>query len=283
MASSRLRYEPAPYDPSGESFVELDARGARVGTAAPLRGRKWSYTLTRRGISQQSRSAREVDVDVTFRSPDEADRLRRAADRDVEAGQPGELVVDGLWRQRAYVVAFEPDVITRRHVSGTMTVVLLAGCWTRDVVTSLEPRTDASDYPWLDLPCDLPCDLKPPAPTYVTSGESSGSSDVRIVFWGPCVDPYVDIAGNRYAVDATVPAGGYLVVDGHAWPKTVTLNVNGAETDLFARAHRGTGEGGGEYCFQRIPPGEHEVSWPGSYGVDVHRYEEEGEPPWAAS
>lgn len=278
---SRLAYQPAAY---GAAAIQLDGTLAWAGTAAPLRGRKWDYELTRHGLQSRSRAAREVKVPVTFTSPAAADELRHAADRDVASGSPGELVVDGEWRQRCYVVAFEPDVITRTWLSGELTVALLAGVWVRDRVLSVSPRSEETGYPWLDLPCDLPADLQGAPPPAVAEGAAASESDVRLVFWGPCTDPYVTVAGNRYAVDATVPEGGRLVVDGHSWPKSITLvGPDGSTQDLFAKGHRGRGEGRGEYCFQRLPAGSHEVAWPGTFGFDLHWYEEEGEPPWARS
>lgn len=284
MASSRrsrLAYQPAPY---GAAPIELDGPGAWAGTAAALRGRMWDYRLTRRGLSSRSRSAREVKVDVTFTSPAAADELRHAADGDVTAGTPGELVVDGEWRQRCYVVGFEPSEISRSWLSGQLTVALLAGVWCRERTVSVRRADDPGDHDFLDLPFDAPFDLRPLSPPAYAEGTTASESDVRLVVYGPATNPYVTVAGNRYEVDASVPDGSRLVVDGHSWPKSITLvGPDGSVRDEFAAGRRGTGEGGGEYCFQRLPAGRHVVSWPGTFAFDLSWYEEEGEPPWAAS
>lgn len=272
---------PAAY---GAEPVELDGRAASVGSGAALRGRAWGYSLGTRGISRQVRSAREVKVDARFGDPAAADALRRAADRDFAAGEPGTLVVDGEWSQRAYVAGFEPDVITRLAVTGELTVLLLDGCWRRERALHVSARDDAPADEWLDLPCDHPYDLERAAESLAVEAVSATPSAVRLVLWGPCQDPYVVVAGNRYQVDATVPAGARIEVDGSSWPKTVSLvSAAGDRTDLFAAARRGTGEGGGEYCFQPIPAGRSEVAWPGSFAFDLYWYEEEGEPPWTRS
>ena len=88
------------------------------------------------------------------------------------------------------------------------------------------------------------------------------------------------IGANRYQVDATVPAGGYMVVDGMAGTVEV-VDGNGDVASVFAKAHRGGGAGRGEYIFEKIAPGEHEVSWSRGFGFDVTVYEERGEPPWS--
>lgn len=272
---------PASY---GAAPIEMDSRRASVRTGAALRGRSWGYSLGTRGVSRQVRAAREVTADVVFGDLATADALRRAADRDFADGSPGTLVVDGEWVQRALVAGFEPDVITRSKVTGSLKVLLLDGCWRRERVLSVAKRDQAAADGWLDLPTDHAYDLSSPPQSLAAESVAATPAAVRIVFWGPCTDPYIVVAGNRYQVDATVPAGARLEVDGHSWPKTVSLvSAAGDRTDLFAAAHRGTGEGGGEYCFQPLPAGRSEVSWPGSFGFDLYWYEEEGEPPWTRS
>ena len=59
------------------------------------------------------------------------------------------------------------------------------------------------------------------------------------------------------------------------------VNADGSTADAFPQARRGVGLGGGEYIFQPLPPGRHEIEWDGSFGLDLTWFEEEGEPPWS--
>ena len=59
------------------------------------------------------------------------------------------------------------------------------------------------------------------------------------------------------------------------------VNADGSTADAFPQARRGVGLDGGEYIFQPLPPGRHEIEWDGSFGIDLTWYEEEGEPPWS--
>ena len=151
---------------------------------------------------------------------------------------------------------------------------------------SLECGADVAptegDGDWLDLPYDLSCDLGvPSARSYIDVGEW-GAAPLKFTIYGPCTNPAVRIDGNWYRVDATVPDGGYLVVDPLASPRAVTLvNADGSTVDAFPKAHRGEGLGGGEYIFQPASAGTHEVEWDKSFGFDLTWYEEEGEPPWS--
>lgn len=267
---------------TGGAEVSLDCRSALAGTAAGIRGREWEYTIGYMSLSGVTRAARECSLSVVFLGLASADALRRLADRDMSEGTPGRLQIDG-WSQRAYIAKAEPSSISRSHVTMSLTVVLLDGVWRRGHTVSFEPLTvTQGGDEFLDLPYDLPCDLGvPSARSYIDVGEW-GAAPLKLTIYGPCTNPAVRIDGNWYRVDATVPDGGYLVVDPLAVPRAVTLvNADGSTVDAFSKARRGEGLGGGEYIFQPASAGTHEVEWDKSFGFDLTWYEEEGEPPWS--
>ena len=267
---------------TGAAEVCLDCRSALAGTAEGVRGREWGYSIGYRSIAAATRAARECSLSVTFLDLAVADELRRLADRDVSMATPGTLAIDG-WTQRAYITAADPSSISRAHMAAKLTVVLLDGVWRRGHTVSFESQSPkAGDGEFLDLPYDLPCDLGvPSARSYIDVGEW-GAAPLKFTIYGPCTNPAVRIDGNWYRADATVPDGGYLVVDPLAVPRSVTLvNADGSTVDAFPKAHRGDGLGSGEYIFQPASAGTHEVDWDKSFGFDLTWYEEEGEPPWS--
>lgn len=267
---------------TGAAEVCLDCRSALSGTAEGIRGREWGYSIGYRSITGATRAARKCSLSVTFLDLAVADELRRLADRDVSMSTPGTLAIDG-WSQRAYITAADPSSISRAHMAAELTVVLLDGVWRKGHADSFEPLTAAAgDGEFLDLPYDLPYDLDVPSTRKYVDIAGWGTAPLRFVVYGPCVNPAVRIDGNWYRVDATVPDGGYLVVDPLATPRSVTvIGPDGSVTDAFAKARRGSGLGGGEYIFQPASPGTHEVEWDRSFGFDLTWYEEEGEPPWS--
>lgn len=269
---------------SGTGGVEacLDCRSALAGTAAGIRGREWDYSIGYMSLSGVTRAARECSLSVSFMRLASADELRRLADRDMSEGTPGRLEVDG-WSQRAYVTKAEPSSISRSHVTMSLTVVLLDGVWRKGHTEQYVPRHAAANAgDSLDLPYDLPCDLAAPsARQYIETGEW-GAAPLKAVVYGPCINPAFRVAGNLYEVDATVQDGGRIEIDPLASPRRVTIvNVDGSTADAFPQARRGVGLDGGEYIFQPLPPGRHEIEWDGSFGIDLTWYEEEGEPPWS--
>ena len=267
---------------SGGESVPLDGPVTVSGTAAGIRGRSWAYSIGYRSLAGVSRPARECSLSVAFADAAEADRLRRLADRDMRDGTPGRLDAEG-WEQRCYIVKSEVGAVFGGYHSAELTVVLLDGVWRKGHTVAFEQLTATSgDGEFLDLPHDLPYDLGVPSGRRYIDVTGWGASPLRLVFYGPCIDPSVRIDGNLYRVEAVVPEGGHLVVDPLASPRSVALvNADGSAVDVFSKARRGDGLGGGEYIFQPVSPGAHEVEWDRSFGFDLTWYEEEGEPPWS--
>lgn len=266
---------------AGRGRVGLSGAGCSAGAAAALRGSAWSYALGARSVSSARREAREVDIEARFADPAQADRLFDVADRDMAAGTPGALECSG-WSARCLLVGAEVGAVFGPYHSATLKAVLLDGVWRRPHSASFRPMQGVGSD-WLDLPHDLPYDVAaPPPPSFLeVPGESGGP--VRIVVYGPAVDPYVSIGPNVYKVSCAVPAGGYLTIDPLSEPKRVYVtDSQGVETDAYGKAELGGGEGSGSYVFERLPAGWHPVSWSGAFGFDLTVYEERGELPWTS-
>ena len=272
--SSQLTYTGS----TGET-VELDGPLTYVGAGLGIRGREWTYSLGRRGISGQYRAARDATLTADFTDLAEADRARGVFDRDVASGTPGTLASGG-WSQRAYVVAQEPSDRYHGWVRASMTVLLLDGAWSMPHTASFEPASLASDYGKAYDYC-YPYDYGPPAPARGVDVPGTVPGPLRLVIWGRAVQPSITIGGNVYAFDISVPAGGYLLVDTLHEPVVELVTADGIRTDAFSCARRGGGLGSGTYAFQPIAPGSQLVSWDDSFGFDLTTYQLEGEIPWA--
>ena len=256
--------------------------GIYVGRPSDLFSREWSYSVGYASVSSVTRKARTAKLKAFFADVMKADAFRRACDRDVSRGVAGTLNVDG-WSQRCMVMESAADKVSEGFFTADLTVVLLDGVWRKGHTVAFERLTaEPGGGESLDLPYDLPHDLAAPSPRDRFDAGEWGETPLRLVFYGPCIDPSVRIDGNLYRVEAVVPEGGHLVVDPLASPRSVTLvNADGSAVDVFSKARRGDGLGGGEYIFQPVRPGAHEVEWDRSFGFDLTWYEEEGEPPWS--
>lgn len=269
---------------SGER-VDLDGDGIFVGTAAGVRSREWSYDLSWRGAYGISRDAREATVDAVL-SAAAADRLRRLADRDLSLGEPGRIVVDGEWYQRAYIAKSETSLVFgRRGIAAALTVLLLDGTWRREEAIDFSAE-DVSDGDALDYPHDFDYDYGGSGANRTVTLAGLVPADVKLTVYGPVTNPRVTVSqdefSNTYGANVTVPGGSSLVIDGSSHPKSIVLiGTYGEIEDRFADGVRGEGAGSGSYCFEPLRPGTSTVSWDGSFGFTLTRYREEGEPPWS--
>lgn len=250
-------------------------------TLAGLRGRVWDYSLASRGMSGVARKTREATATVKIHdSPDTLDLLRRLADADMASGVPGTLVADGEWEAHAWIAKSEPQTVTPTMVETQLTFVLVDGVWRRESLNIFHMQT-FEDSQWLDLPCDLPCDLGGMAAIQTVRNPTPIRQPARITIYGPCTNPYIVIGTNRYQVDASVPEGGRIEIDGASAVKTVVMaDAQGNRSNLFGKARRGAGLDGGEYIFQPLEPGIQQIAWRNDFDFDVTVVEERTEPPW---
>ena len=274
---NKLEYVPGI---GGES-VQLDGPTSFVGTAENLRSREWEYELGYRDLVSATRPAREVDV-AFFARFDDADAFRRVADADVIAGTPGTFIAQNEWKQRGYVLASSPNSIHYGHLATELKIALLDGAWWRLVSKSfiVSGGTGADSY--LDYAFDYEYDYQKMSFASTIEPSVLTPSDVHLVVYGPAINPYVIVGGNKYQVNITVPSGGYLTVDGREKSIVLTL-ADGTEQNAFSYGVRGSGQGGGDYIFEKVKTGTQSVAWDGSFGFDFGWYEEEGEPPWSQS
>jgi hypothetical protein len=269
-----LTYESS----TSQKTVNLSGAKAWVGTILDLRSRAFDYTLGSHGVSAVTRNARTVKLSQLSVDPKTLDEQRRIFDADMIAGKPGSLNVD-VWSQRALLVESAPQFANPVTQGLDLTFVLLDGVWRKPVKSQYVPSV-VTGGAGLDLPTDLPFDLSPMSVAAELVNEGLTAVPLQLRVYGPATNPYVVINGNRYQVDVVVPEGGYLTIDGIERSILLT-SADGDVTDCFSKGHRGLGEGGGEYVFQRVPAGSNSVSWTNSFGFDVTLFLEEGEVPWS--
>lgn len=269
---NRLTYAPG----MGGDTLSLDCRVMSSGAAQGLRSYEWDYDLGAHSVIAAANVARSVSLRVDAQKS-LADALITTLARDVEYNQTGTLTLDG-WHQRAVVPKVSTDEVYRGHVTLVLSVVLLDGYWWREVSKELFAKVSSGG---LDYPHDHPHDL----------GHSSGRSVIhvggglpaptRITFRGPCTNPYVIVAGNRYEVDVSVPSGSMVVLDSMGTrPTAILYDQYGNGIDKFSLAVRDGGQGGGSYAYEPFPAGSHEVTWSGGFGMELAWREREVSPPW---
>lgn len=275
---NKLEYIPGK---AGSSAIPMDGPTAFVGTAENLRSREWSYELGYRDLLSAVRAAREVTVNY-HTDYATADTLRRAADADVYARTPGTFVAQGEWKQRGYILAAQPQMIHFGRLETELTIALVDGAWWRLVTREFMADDGTAGGTFLDYEYDYEYDYSRVVYASNVTPSVLTPSDVFMRVYGPAENPYVIVGDNRYQLDMTIPAGGYVTVDGR--DKTITLTLaDGTTSNAFQYGSRGSGLGGGEYIFEPVHADTQDVAWPGTFNFTLGWYEEEGEPPWSQS
>lgn len=265
------------YTSSNGAVARFDSETALGFPSKDMRGHSYNYELEYKSVSSIQTRAREVGMAYvgTYESMDE---LLHMAGTDVEAKSPGTITYEG-WSQSAYIVKSEPSQYKGGLVATELTVLLLDGEWHRETqrVFFASEGTGGFDYEH-----DYDFDFGYQSGLAILNVGGGISATARIEFMGPAVDPHLTIAGNRYQVNANVSSGHKVVLDFTTEKPTVLLvDPYGNEQSIFSSAVRDGGVGGGSYAFQRIPTGEHELMWDGSFSFSIAVKEIEKEPPWS--
>lgn len=267
------------YVNSAGQSVEFRADGPWHYSGTDLRDYAWEAdTVNDRAVGFR-RKPREFTLKAVMDggTPGERDRATDVFDYDVAAMEPGTLRV-GSSEMRCWVTASSKDLwwFDGGYMCCELTVRADDPVWTRESTTQFSRAAGDAEGGDLDFPHGYPHDWKSDDVSSSLTSPYGRPCAARITVYGPAVNPYVVIAGNRYQVDVTVPERGLLVIDGRA--RTITsLDEYGRSESAFARGVRSDGAN----VFARVPVGSSAVSWGGQFGFDVTLVEERSEPAWS--
>ena len=261
---------------------ELGTGGVYVNTHE-LRNYEWSVTKQNDRITGLKRGVAKKKLPVVFLSKTAAesyvlrDRFFEIVDKDAAAQEYGKLII-GDYYLRCYVTKSIKKQwmksLTGRFLQLDLTVTTDRPAWvkeTRHVLRKLsESGYGGQD---LDYPFDYAFDFKRDTGAEGVNNTGIVESNFRMIFYGPCVDPEVEIGGHLYRVYGEVETGEYVTIDSAA--KTIYLTrEDGTQVSWLNNRYRRS------YIFQPIKVGKQSVFWGGNYGVDVITYDERSEPRW---
>ena len=173
-----------------------------------------AYEVENGSVGPLTRDPAERELPVMVQGSDGEDglaareRLRSVLAADASTGVPGSIGIGG-WRLSVVPVAVERDRWWMDESYCEVLVRLLAArpVWTRAQEFSFVPdRSPAVVGTQLDFPYGFPYDYTPNPPLRSIDVDADGPCEWRLVVYGPATDPYVVVAGNRYAVEAEVPS-----------------------------------------------------------------------------
>lgn len=156
-----------------------------------------------------------------------------------------------------------------------------------EIDSTLAGATVTSDYPW-DYEKDYKSSYKAAAKRRVRDfkydfyrnhmvgkldNDHYAASDFRMIVYGPCTKPFIQIGGNIYEIFTTLYDSEYLVVDSRACTIKKYTRYGEEENILNSRSRE-------YYIFEKIPAGKLTVKWNAQYAFDVVLYQERSEPAW---
>jgi hypothetical protein len=156
-----------------------------------------------------------------------------------------------------------------------LTITTDTPSWIAESTTMFRKTSEQkeSDSEYLDYPFDFPFDYMSELNSKKLMNHNFIGSAFRLIIYGGCKNPSINIGGHIYQVKAELSEGEYLTIDTMA--KTIVLTkYNGEQVNVFNLRNRES------YIFEKIPPGEHVVVWEGSFGFDITLLEERSEPKW---
>lgn len=264
-------------EPEGSLHYFANALRDYMHTFDEYNGRAMNYKLSGKVVP--------LKVGIAAATDDEGYKLREQlytlSSADVEASVPGKLTIGGYDMGCTIVgQANSKYEYGERWLECELSLRVDDPIWRRGVVHRFRISEDVAPSDFLDYPYDYPYDYSPRPKASSIDNESSQlkGSQFLMRIYGPCTNPYIQIAGNSYRVNVKVPTGGFLEIDSTMGTVEV-VSMYGERTNAYNERQRGA-EGSGSYIFQRIPTGTSPVSWSNSFNFDLELYDERTIPPW---
>lgn len=203
-------------------------------------------------------------------------KIHEICEKDVLAMQYGRLVI-GDFYLKCYVKASAKSeyLISKNYMKVDMTITTDTASWIAETTTMFRKATEQkeTDGEWLDYPHDYEFDYASELNSKTLMNHNFIDSEFRMIIFGGCKNPSINLGGHIYQVNAELSDGEYLTID--SIEKTIILTkYNGEKVNKFNERNRDS------YIFERISPGEHVVVWEGSFGFDITLLEERSEPKW---
>lgn len=205
---------------------------------------------------------------------DARNRMFEVFEKDVLACKHGTLYV-GDYYLKCYITGSKKAnyLITKDFMTVDLTVQTDYPQWVKETTTVFSVRAKETAK-FLDYPHDYAHDYMNVQVNGIINNNNFISSNFRLTFYGPIINPTIYIGGHCYNVDAEVNEGEYLTID--SVDKTIVLTrKNGATVNCFNLRNRNF------YAFEKIPVGENVFISPNDYiWFDITLLDERSEPKW---
>jgi phage-related protein len=203
-------------------------------------------------------------------------KLLEVVEKDVRALQHGQIIINDYYF-RCFVTKSQKSeyLTTKRYMRLTLTLTSDFPFWVREETFIFRKigEDESGGGQNLDFNYDHPFDFFSGRGSKTLDNFGFVGTNFRMVIYGACHNPAVYVSGHLYQVNCDVGEGEYLTIDS-VTKKIFLTAIDGTVTNAFNMRSRDS------YIFEKIPPGQNEVNWEGSFGIDFTLLEERSEPKW---
>lgn len=229
-------------------------------------------------IADFSKDAKTYKTTLMFYGPEVRRRALLSAlhddfENDIRRKKPGKLIW-GSYYIMCYIL--ESSTVPTNALTQTnneISIFCPHPFWMQNFNIEFPKQEESENTSgFLDFTYDFDYDYTPPAfGRRIISRPFPLQSDFRMTIFGEAVNPRVHINGYIYALNMTIQAGAYVIIDSR--DKTIVLyNTDGTQTNAFDYRDKT------QSIFEQIPGGDLVVTWDPSYGVNLTIYQERSEP-----
>lgn len=272
------------YEGSDGSIINLMGDNVFAQNPEKLTASEWKYT-TISGVNGVGRvktfykDTQETSLTLAIMADDAAQfnaimyRLHRTFDRDIRRMRPGKLWWNGFCKEVFAVETSQDDFEELfEAVERDVTFISVYPYWTQKHTHHYEPVAAGSTGS-LDFEYDYDFDFDAEQIAEIVENDCIDAANFEIKFYGPCINPSVDIAGHTYGVLIDLDAGEFVTVN--SLTKKITKSDSYGNTEnVFHLRDRDS------YIFEKIPEGNAVVSRDTETMIDITIYDERGEPEW---
>lgn len=241
---------------------------------------EWEVTQKNNKISALEHTVRKKSLPIVIICETEEqgiaarNKLHEAVEKDALAMQHGRIII-GDYYFRCFVTKSEKKdyLLTKRHMLVTLTLTSDFPFWVKETTIPFSSVDNTSAGGFLDYSFDYPVDYMADVQSTQLNNTGFVASNFRLIIYGACSNPTINIAGHAYQVNCSVGSGEYLTIDSST-KKIYLTSKTGVVTNKFNDRNRDS------YIFEKIPAGTNAVSWSGGFNFDVILLEERSEPKW---
>lgn len=275
--------EQLKYKNHQNEIFEFGKNGIFVNTN-DLHDYEWKATSKGNRISALNRaiSTRKLPVvimcDTEARGIEARNRLLEVFEKDVMAMQHGQIMIGDYYFRCFVTKSQKKDYLTsKRHMRIDLTLTSDYPYWVKETVTQFRPgggTTSGSGSLWLDYPHDFPFDyFLSSANTNSLFNSGFVATNFKMILYGSCSNPAINIAGHTYQVFCDVGVNEYLTIDSTT-KKIQLTQYDGTVVNKFNSRNKES------YIFEKIPVGDNTLTYSGLSDFDIILMEERSEPKW---